>query len=88
MKDLYTEIIEEGYEDTTVGNDIIDTFCSGNFTQGVKELIAIEVSPREFGSYIKEQGEEMAYEFSYDSHFDHDFWISIGESYSTIAKGL
>ena len=86
MKNLYTEIKEEGYEDTTVGNDIIDTFYNGNFTQGVKDLIAIGVSPREFGRYIEEQSEEMDYKFFNDSHFDYDFWISLGESYYTIAR--
>jgi len=89
MKNLYTEIKEEGYEYTTVGNDIIDTFYNGNFNQGVRDLIEIGVSPREFGNYIQEETEEMGYESMYDfagGHFNYDFWISLGESYYTIAR--
>ena len=89
MKNLYTEItIDENFI-TTVGNNIIDTFYNGNFTQGVKDLIEIGASPRDFGNYIQEETEEMGYESMYDfagGHFNYDFWISLGESYYTIAR--
>jgi len=89
MKDLYTEIIEDGYEDTTVGEDIVDTFYNGNFTSGVKDLIEINVTPREFRAYIEELCDNLGYEYKSqfaNNHFDYDFWISLGESYYRIAR--
>jgi len=91
MKDLYTTVSEEGYEDTTVGEDIIETFYNGNFTDGIKQLIKINVTPREFGDYINQLSEDLGYENSLEfasGHFDYDFWISIGQEYYTIARSL
>ena len=63
MRDLYTELeaeyINEDENIFTVGDDIINTFFNGNFTQGVKELIEINVSPREFGDYLMEISERL-----------------------------
>jgi len=91
MRDLYTAITEDGYEGTTVGESIIETFYNGNFTSGVKELIEINVSPREFGDYLLQFTEDMGYEnmseFA-DNFFDYDFFISLVESYNTIAREI
>lgn len=91
MRDLYTAIIEDGYEDTTVGESIIETFYNGNFTSGVKELIEINVSPREFGDYLLQFTEDMGYENMSEfanNFFDYDFFISLGESYNTIVREM
>lgn len=91
MRDLYTAIIEDGYEDTTVGESIIETFYNGNFTSGVKELIEINVSPREFGDYLLQLSNDLGYEDISDianNFFDYDFFISLGESYNTIAREM
>jgi len=90
MRDLYTEIKEDGYEDTTVGAGIVDTFFNGNFTDGVKQLLEINISAREFLNYVESESEGMGHEdikeFA-NGHFSPDFWLSLGEQYLNIARG-
>ena len=90
---LYTKLenIEEYEENKTIGEDIIDTFYNGNFTDGIKHLIKNNVSPKEFGSYIEETILDLGYENKEDfanNHFDYEFWISLGEEYNNIRRGI
>ena len=78
--DLYTTIVEED-ETKTYGEDIIDTFYNGNFSQGVEQLKEINVTAIEFGDYIQELCDDMGYEnmskFA-NNHFNYDFFICLG----------
>jgi hypothetical protein len=70
----------------TVGEDIANTFCNGNFNQGVKELIELNISPVEFSDYLLEQADEMGMELKdmWYGHFGNDFWIAMGQSYYSL----
>ena len=78
--DLYTQITEEG-ESKAYGEDIIDTFYNGNFSQGVEQLKEINVTAIEFGDYIQELSEELGYESMSEfanNHFDYNFFVCLG----------
>ena len=79
--DLYTQIVEDG-ESKAYGEDIIDTFYNGNFSQGVEQLKEINATAIEFGDYIQELSEELGYESMSEfanNHFNYDFFICLGK---------
>ena len=81
LETQYPDCNNEG-EFIPYGNDIIDTFYNGNFSQGIKQLKEINVSARAFGNYIFNLCEEMGYEsveqFA-NNYFDYEFFICLGE---------
>lgn len=80
LESLYPSPCEEG-EFIQYGEDIIDTFYNGNFSQGVEQLKEIYVSANEFGNYIADLCDELGYEnmskFA-NNHFNYSFFISLG----------
>ena len=77
----YPDCNNEG-EFVEYGNDIIDTFYNGNFSQGVKQLKEINATAIEFGDYIQELSEELGYESMSEfanNHFNYDFFICLGK---------
>ena len=77
----YPDCNNEG-EFVQYGNDIIDTFYNGNFSQGVEQLKEINVTAREFGDYIYNLCNECGYVSMEDfahNHFDYEFFICLGE---------
>ena len=76
----YPDCHDEG-EFIQYGNDIIDTFCNGNFSQGVKQLKEINATAIEFGDYIQELSEDLGYESMSEfagNHFNYNFFICLG----------
>ena len=77
----YPDCNNEG-EFVEYGNDIIDTFYNGNFSQGVEQLKEINATAIEFGDYIQELSEELGYESMSEfanNHFNYDFFICLGK---------
>lgn len=84
MKTLYTQL-EETNEDEgiyTLGDDILDTFMNGNFSNGVEDMKEFNIGATELSDYLKEKAEEYGMETKdmYYGHFDNDFWIALGSS--------
>lgn len=79
--DLYTMIQEEGAESTTIGEDIIDTFYNGNFSQGVEQLKELYCTAVDFGDYLAIFTDDIGYgsieEFA-NGHFNYNFFICLG----------
>ena len=78
--DLYTQIVDEE-ECKAYGEDIIDTFYNGNFSQGIEQLKEVNVCAIEFGNYIEELCNDLGYDNMSDfanNHFDYNFFICLG----------
>jgi len=84
MKDLHTQLTGEDLREDegiyTIGDDIIESFVNGNFSQGCKELVEIGAGARDFNDYLMEQSEKYGIELKemYYGHFDNDFFIALG----------
>jgi len=82
MSNLYNkaEHINEDEGIYTIGDDILDTFMNGNFSQGVSDMTDNIINAVELSDYLNDKAEEygMDSEEMYYGHFTSDFWIALG----------
>ncbi len=87
MKTIYTELpVDEINEDEqiyTIGDDILNQFYYGNYSDAIKMMVKDNIEPNELAEYLAEQAIELDCNTSelYYGHFTLEFFASIGMSY-------
>jgi len=78
--DLYGsdyEPSEDGLE--TIGDDILDTFYNGNFSDGIKQLLELNIRPRELFEFVQDKLAE--YGAGYYDWFDVGLACEVTQSF-------
>lgn len=82
-KHLAPEMVNEDEGIYTQGDDVLYSFYCGNFSQGIKEMLEYNITPRELGEYLETLAEDCGCEIStlYNGHFTLSYFGEIGEAY-------
>ena len=84
MKTIHNQLEEEYINQDegifTIGDDILDTFANGNFTQGVEDMRKNNISTEDLIDYLEDKAEDYGTKIEelYYGHFDRSFFSSLG----------
>lgn len=84
MNKLYDEYLGERQEmEETMGESVALSFYYGNFSDGVKELLDLNITTIEFYEFMEEKADEYGCSLSdanyYHGHFTVFFFITLAE---------
>ena len=73
-------LYEINCECVNIGEDILDSFYNGNFTEGIASLYSVGATAVDLAEYYTDYLEETGSEP--DKHFDFEFWTQVGDAYN------
>ena len=68
----------------TIGDDILNQFFYGNYSDAIKMMIKDFISPEELAAYLEDKAENynMRVDELYNGYFTYSCFASIGQSYN------